>query len=208
MGMRRMPDDASGVLLNHMSGLPDGGCGVDCDLGPAECFALQIPGLGGKRPSLAGVRDLPVPLYDFMLKFLLLLFLLVSICVAIHGFGMVYGLRWVKHKRPSEHHHFSVPAMFWILVRVVYGLLLLHLVQITAWALCYLWGGGLPDFATAFYYSATSYSTVGYGDVVPEGHWRILGSVEAVTGVLMFGWSTGVLFSVVNHLLGKYHERS
>lgn len=141
-----------------------------------------------------------------MLKFLLLMFLLVSVCVAVHGLGMVFGLRWVKRKRPAHHHHFGLAAMFWILVRVVYGLLLLHLAQITAWALLYRWVGCLPDFATAFYYSATSYSTVGFGDVVPDGHWRIMGSVEAVTGVLMFGWSTGVLFSVVNHLMGKYHD--
>ena len=142
-----------------------------------------------------------------MLTLLFLLLLLVSICVAIHGLGMVLGLRWVKGLRPSEQQGFSLTAMFWILVRVVYGLLILHLVQIKVWALCYLWAGCLPDLATAFYYSATSYSTVGYGDVVPQGHWRVLGSVEAVTGILMFGWSTGVLFSVVNHLMGKYHGR-
>jgi hypothetical protein len=36
--------------------------------------------------------------------------------------------------------------------------------------------------------------------VVLGREWRILGAVEAVTGVLMFGWSTGVLFTVVHHL--------
>jgi len=87
---------------------------------------------------------------------------------------------------------------------VVYGLLILHLLQIIVWAACYLWNGCFADFETAFYYSATSYSTVGYGDVIPTGGWRILGSVEAVTGVLMFGWSTGVLFSVVNHLQERF----
>ncbi len=96
--------------------------------------------------------------------------------------------------------------MFWILIRVVYGLLLLHLLQILVWAACYVACGCLPDFATAFYYSATSYSTVGYGDVTPEGNWRILGAVEAVTGILMFGWSTGVLFSVVSHLQSRFHK--
>jgi Ion channel len=82
----------------------------------------------------------------------------------------------------------------------------LHLLQIMAWAACYQWSGCFPDFATSFYYSATSYSTVGYGDVVPPGNWRILGAVEAVTGILMFGWSTGVLFSVANHLLERFKE--
>ena len=141
-----------------------------------------------------------------MLKLLLLLFLLVSACVAIHGAGMILGLRWLGRTSPQHGHHFSLPAMFWILIRVVYGLLVLHLLQIIVWAACYQWSGCFPDFATSFYYSATSYSTAGYGDVVPPGNWRILGAVEAVTGILMFGWSTGVLFSVVNHLQARFKE--
>lgn len=96
--------------------------------------------------------------------------------------------------------------MFWILIRVVYGLLVLHLLQILVWAVCYQWGGCFTDFTTSFYYSATSYSTVGYGDVNPPKNWRIVGAIEAVTGILMFGWSTGVLFSVVNHLQGRFKE--
>ena len=142
-----------------------------------------------------------------MLPLLLLLFLLVSICVVIHGAGMVFGLRWLGRTSPHGRHHFSLPLMFWILIRVVYGLLLLHLLQIVVWAVCYHWSGCFPDFATSFYYSATSYSTAGYGDVNPPGNWRILGAVEAVTGILMFGWSTGVLFSVVNHLQERFTKR-
>jgi hypothetical protein len=99
-----------------------------------------------------------------------------------------------------------MPTMLWILVRVVYGLLLLHLLQILVWAICYYWAGCFPDFATCFYYSTTSYSTVGYGDVHPPENWRIVGAIEAVTGILMFGWSTGVLFAMVNHLLGRLKE--
>lgn len=139
-----------------------------------------------------------------MIKILSLLLVLVSACVAIHGLGMMIGLRWMRHTWPRHGHHFTLPVIFWILIRVVYGLLVLHLLQILVWAACYDWSGCFPDFTTSFYYSATSYSTVGYGDVTPPGNWRILGSIEAVTGVLMFGWSTGVLFSVVNHLQGRF----
>ncbi len=131
---------------------------------------------------------------------LLILFILVSACVTIHGLGMIIGLSRLSHAWPRKEHHFSLPRMFWILIRVVFGLLLLHLLQITVWAGIYDLAGCFQDFKTAFYYSASSYSTVGYGDVIPPPTWRIFGAIEAVTGVLMFGWSTGVLFSVVNHL--------
>jgi hypothetical protein len=55
-----------------------------------------------------------------------------------------------------------------------------------------------------FFLVSTCYSTVGFGDVNPPGNWRILGAIEAVTGILMFGWSTGVLFAVVNHLQARF----
>jgi hypothetical protein len=116
---------------------------------------------------------------------------------------MVLGLRWLGIVAARHRHRPTLPAMFWMLVRVIYGLLLLHLLQILVWAACYQWSGCFPDFSTSFYYSATSYSTVGYGDVNPPENWRILGAIEAVTGILMFGWSTGVLFSVVNRLHGR-----
>jgi len=135
---------------------------------------------------------------------LLILFILVSACVTIHGLGMIIGLSWLSRAWPRKEHHFSLPRMFWILIRVVFGLLLLHLLQITVWAAFYNLRGCFPDFNTSIYYSATSYSTAGYGDVIPPPTWRIFGAIEAVTGVLMFGWSTGVLFSVVNHLQSHF----
>lgn len=138
---------------------------------------------------------------------LLLLFALVATCVAIHGFGMMLGIGWLRrHKPPRHDQQYELSAMFWTMVRVVCGLLVLHMIHIFLWASCFHWGDCFADFATSFYYSATSYSTVGYGDVSPPGNWRILGAVEAVTGVLMFGWSTGVIFAVFQHLLGKYRH--
>ena len=58
-----------------------------------------------------------------MLALLLLLFLLVSACVGIHGFGMIVGLRWLGRTSPRHGHHFSLPAMFWIFM-IVGGFLL------------------------------------------------------------------------------------
>jgi len=53
---------------------------------------------------------------------------------------------------------------------------------------------------TALYFSSVTYTTVGYGDVVlPEG-WRLAGGIEALTGILMCGWSTGFFFSVVSRM--------
>lgn len=139
-----------------------------------------------------------------MLKLLIPLFLLVSTCVAIHGTGMILGVRYLRVSSLRSNSQITLPQLFGLLVGVVYSLLLLHLVQIMVWAAFYQLDGCFPDFDTSFYFSAASYSTVGYGDVVLGPEWRILGAVESVTGVLMFGWSTGVLFTIVNHLHSHY----
>src|SRR5579872_6028573 len=64
----------------------------------------------------------------------------------------------------------------------------LHFVQILVWAAFYRWMC-FPSWGFAFYFSTTSYSTVGYGDLVPPATWRSLGPVEAMTGLVMCGLS-------------------
>jgi voltage-gated potassium channel Kch len=59
------------------------------------------------------------------------------------------------------------------------GLLLLHLVEMTVWAAAFVIVGMLPDFETALYFSLKSYTTVGYGDVLPPQAWRLVGPLEA-----------------------------
>jgi len=61
----------------------------------------------------------------------------------------------------------------------------------------------LEHWESAFYFSATSYSTVGYGDVVLQPVWRLLGPVESVSGVLMCGLSASFLFAVVARLIER-----
>src|SRR5262249_28319304 len=95
---------------------------------------------------------------------------------------------------------------FWRNVGVVTGVMLIHLAalltQVAAWAGVFVICGALPDFATAFYHSAVNFTTLGYGDIVMPPGWRLLGPLEAATGVLMFSLSGSTLFVVANRLLG------
>jgi hypothetical protein len=56
---------------------------------------------------------------------------------------------------------------------------------------------------SAFYFSATSYSTVGYGDLILLRAWRLPGPMESITGVLMCGLSVSFLFAVVHRLVER-----
>jgi voltage-gated potassium channel Kch len=58
----------------------------------------------------------------------------------------------------------------------------------------------MPDLQSAIYFSAATYTTVGYGDLVLPVEWRLVGGVEALTGILMCGWSTGFFFAIVSRM--------
>ena len=76
-----------------------------------------------------------------------------------------------------------------------------HLIQIALWALVYLLCGEMAIFETAFYFSAQNYTALGYGDVVLSQRWRLLGPLEAINGLLLFGLSTAVMFAVLSSLI-------
>ena len=132
-----------------------------------------------------------------VIKLLLAALGLTAITVIIHGVGAAAVTRravrlWATRKaRPG---HLGAELLLAGLVSV---LLLLHLAEAVVWALFYLLAGALPDLETAAYFSLTSYTTVGYGDVVLPEPWRLLGPLEAAVGILMLGWSTGVLVAVI-----------
>jgi voltage-gated potassium channel Kch len=64
----------------------------------------------------------------------------------------------------------------------------------------YVWTHALPDLQSALYFSAVTYTTTGYGDLVLPKEWQLVGAVEALTGILMCGWSTGFFVAVVGRM--------
>jgi len=58
----------------------------------------------------------------------------------------------------------------------------------------------MPDLDAALYFSAVTYTTVGYGDLVLPSEWRLVGGIEALTGILMCGWSTAYFLAIVNQV--------
>jgi hypothetical protein len=89
-----------------------------------------------------------------------------------------------------------------LMIRFSTLVIVLHFIEILFWSAFYRWRC-LPSWESSFYFSASSYSTVGYGDVVLARVWRLLGPVEGVTGVLMCGISVSCLFAVATRLVER-----
>lgn len=132
---------------------------------------------------------------------------LVAATVAIHAAG--YALLLHSFMNPSA----AMPTRFWpitfLLIRVTWLLVLIHIAEITMWALFYLWAGFMPDAESAFYFSGATYTTTGYGDVVLPKPWRIIGPVEGLTGILMCGLSASFFFALANRVyLSRWKVKS
>jgi hypothetical protein len=138
-----------------------------------------------------------------MIKLILSALVLTAITVIIHGVGTVASARRVAGLWTARKDRLGRLGAELLVARLVSMLLLLHLAEAVVWALFFLLVGALPDLETAAYFSLTSYTTVGYGDVVLPAPWRLLGPLEAAVGVLMLGWSTGVLVAVIGRVYSR-----
>src|ERR1700732_4417221 len=90
---------------------------------------------------------------------------LAAVTVAIHSAG-TFTVLWsmVRYRRRAEE-HFGFVHNTAVVTAVVLALLFIHFVEVTCWAVFYEVQNCFPDFRTALYFSLSSYSTLGYGDV-------------------------------------------
>lgn len=132
-------------------------------------------------------------------------FLLVATTVAIHsvgGFVIIKSLVRGKHRAEI---HFGLAHNTAVTAAVVVSLLLIHAIEVGVWALFFLLNHCLPDSSAALYFSLTSYSTLG-GNVLLPDEWRMLGGVEALTGMLMVGWSTAIMIGRLTWIYSRRIE--
>jgi hypothetical protein len=122
---------------------------------------------------------------------------LMALCVVIHAAGVTSAVRWLR-RRSTRAPQFWLWT--WLFVRLAGWMIFLHLIEIAVWALFYEWQLAIPDLQSALYFSAVTYTTTGYGDLVLPKEWRLEGGVEALTGILMCGWSTGFFFAIVSRM--------
>lgn len=120
---------------------------------------------------------------------------LVVITVFIHALGFAALLRVVLRSQALERFGFRATTA-WVMT-MTFWLILIHFVEISVWGVFYLRQGCLPDAESAVYFSASTYTSAGYGDLVLPKPWRMLGPIETLTGILMTGASSGLFFALV-----------
>jgi len=126
---------------------------------------------------------------------------IVSACnITIHALVMTTVVRAAQAMRARRVVH---PAMrlTGVMIVTVGVLMAAHTAEVAVWALGYHVVGAAPEEADLMYFAFVNYTTLGYGDVVPVSAWRLLGPMTAMNGVLLFGWSTAVIFAVLQRAM-------
>ena len=120
--------------------------------------------------------------------------------IAIHALSMtvvIWGARVAGAARTSH----PVLRLILVMSATVSFLMAAHFAEVLVWALAYAIVGAAPEGADLVYFAFVNYATLGYGDVTPVKEWLLLGPMTAMNGVLLFGWSTAVIFEVLRRAL-------
>lgn len=119
-----------------------------------------------------------------------------ALTVVIHGYGMRFAGLYFRRFGPPAHGVRRHPAAL-VAVAVVGIMLAAHFAEVCLWAAFYVLTGMLAGLKEAMNFSINSYTTLGASNIQLTGRWRGFDGFEAMTAMLMFGWSTAVLAVVV-----------
>lgn len=132
-----------------------------------------------------------------MITALLISFALIALTIAIHYEVLRFTSNWIV-----DVNIFPRARMILVLALAMVS----HLLQVLLYAVAFYWMlstggfgdlGGVtddPNFADMFYFSITSYTTLGIGDLYPHGAIRIVSGIEALNGLVVVGWTASFTY--------------
>ena len=131
---------------------------------------------------------------------LLIALVAVPLFAALHGVGLMivtYGFN-LRDER-LQRKQFTWASHF-LLALIGFSLFLVHAVEIAVFAAFYQAVGAIPDFERALFVSGSFYTTVGASEASLPDAWKLMGTLEALLGLLLVGWSTAYLVQKINKL--------
>ena len=126
--------------------------------------------------------------------------LLLVITTVIHAFAMrlvIYGSEQAHAERWKLRRDWTRIILTAALVLMMF---LAGVLEAVIWAWTYVTVGVFESFEPALYFSLVTFTTVGFGDIVLDPSWRLLSAIEAANGMIMFGWTTALIFWFVQRL--------
>jgi len=113
-------------------------------------------------------------------------------CATIAAEPFERACRQTRYKGPFRKALLTGLVVLWFFLAIC--------IEAWVWALLFVWLEALPTLEEAVYFSTVTFTTLGYGDVVIEGRWRLLGAFEATNGTIIVGLTTAVIFFAVQRI--------
>ena len=130
-------------------------------------------------------------------------FLLIAVTIVIHAVGTMSWLRYLLARKTLANGQIRPAKVISVIISTAIVLITLHIIEIFVWALAYITvlpDGELQSLESAFYFSAVTFTTLGYGDITLSSEWRLLSGLQAIDGILLIGWTTAFLFAVLQRV--------
>ena len=121
---------------------------------------------------------------------------MIAVTTLIQGVFTVLGIEKLRDHLETRTTRSLVPSTLKLAVFVLW-LFLATIIEVWIWAILYLALGAIRTLEEAVYFATVTFSTLGFGDIVLDEKWRLLSSFEAANGLLMFGWTTALVFAAV-----------
>lgn len=133
--------------------------------------------------------------------------LLIILTSLVHTVLTAYVVHFIR-KRVGVTKNLSIIRTVLLINFVILLTIAATILETAIWATCYTYVGALEQFEEALYFSIITYTTLGYGDIIMDDQWRLLASIEAANGIIMFGWSTSLVILLVQNIgFGKKLEK-
>lgn len=127
--------------------------------------------------------------------------LVLGICSVIHIGVLVWSVSLLKMLGPKLAHYSAKVRMTVFLSKAFGFVIISHSIQVWVLAFSFMIIGAIPHISDAIYFSLTTYTTLGYGDIILDTDFRVYGAMASVTGLLNIGLSTAYLAGLLSRLL-------
>lgn len=126
------------------------------------------------------------------------------ICSALSLIMMLSLVWYLRGLHNRKHHSRTILHMASITALSFTTIIAVHTLQVWIWALSILAMGALPNLSDSVYFAVSTYTTVGYGDIILAKDMRIFGSMASINGMLAFGISTAFLVNILTRIFPKH----
>jgi len=131
---------------------------------------------------------------------------IIAFNLVIQGLGNVFWFRRIASVVKTDN-DISNKKIFKALLFSILFFTIIHVIHSLVWAFCYYaipqTAGQFSDFSETVYFSMVTFTTLGYGDISLSSDWRLLSGLEAINGIMLIGWSTAMMFSLIQNIYKK-----